>query len=83
MELCSLEDDDYGDMFITQESQNIIPLVPDVDVDTEMGDDHKVLEIEKSVCPQYSDISDADDFNLQPSQPVKKTYVSVITCLHC
>ena len=35
MEVCSLEDDNYGDMFITQKS-NVVPFVPNFDEDTDM-----------------------------------------------
>ena len=36
MTLCSLEDEEYGNMFITQEAKNIVPLVPNFDVESDM-----------------------------------------------
>ena len=68
MELCSLEEEDYGDMFITLESWKIVPLVPNFDVDCEMDINSDVIEIGKTGQTQYSDISDAEDFDIPLSQ---------------
>ena len=68
MELCSLEEEDYGDMFITQESPNIVPLVPNFNGDCEMDSNSDVLEIGKTGQTKYSNISDVEDFELPLSQ---------------
>ena len=77
----SLEDDDYGDMFITQTPRNVEN--SDVNLDNS-SDDVLLLGVEandfSSQCtsivkplrdPQYSDISDTDDladFDIPSSQ---------------
>ena len=69
MELYSLEDQSAGDMFLTQETSNILPLVPNFehkdDMETCAGDaaQNGVL------CqPIYSDISEDDAFEFPCSQ---------------
>ena len=62
MDVCSLEDDEYGDMFITQKANNIVPSVPSFDNENEMGtDDGDVIEIGSCNAPYYSDFSKTED----------------------
>ena len=69
MELCSLEEDDYGDMFITQSDNNVIPLVANLDNESQMiGGGADLMELGKAKCNQYSDISDVEDFDIPSSQ---------------
>ena len=68
MNLCSLEDQDYNELFITQEARNIVPLVQNDDGDFEMDLGVDLLEIGKGNKPHYSDISDADDFEMPSLQ---------------
>ena len=69
MEIYSLEEEEGGEMFITQQNQNIVPLVPnfDVNVDMDVGEDaHAQKQV---LCkPIYSDISDDDAFEIPCSQ---------------
>ena len=80
MEVCSLEDDEYGNMFITQESRNIVPLVSNLDAEVEMDLGSDVLEIGKGASTQYSDISDVEDFHLPSSQqrPVQMWVIIIL-----
>ena len=71
MESISLEDEDPRNMFITQESRNIVPLVPNFE---EEEDPFFRIEIDNAGVgnaalrdPQYSDISE-DDFEIPSSQ---------------
>ena len=64
MELCSLEDDECSNLFITQEPSQLVPLVPKFDAENGFyGDSHQ----------KYSDISDAEDFELPASQVQHKS----------
>ena len=72
LENFSLEDDDSNGLFITQESREIIPLIPNMGNEEsnegevcDMGDVHAVTST------PYSDISDAEDFQIPPSQTVQ------------
>ena len=76
MEVFSLEDDDYGDTFITQ--------TPSSDSNVELSQENQilgdpmdfqspcltVLNKDNVVTAQYSDISDTEDFNIPSSQPI-------------
>ena len=59
MNLCSLEDDDVGNFFITQEPNQRVSLVPNFDEESDVVDVHRA---------KYSDISDAEDFEIPSSQ---------------
>ena len=65
----SLEDDDGSDLFITQESWEIVPLFPIFEENYD-----KVPHVrpqQEGPVPRvnyYSDISDAEDFEIPPSQ---------------
>ena len=71
MDLCSPEEDDYGNMFIMQESRNVVPLVPNFDAESEMCEGSEILEISKQDAAHYSDISDVEDFDMESSQTIK------------
>ena len=58
--MCSLEDDDCASLFITQEPCESVPLMPN------MGDESDQAWVVGD--PHYSDISDADDFEIPSSQ---------------
>ena len=69
MEVCSLEEDDVGDIFLTQSSRNLVPLVPNFGGESDRGG----LEVESTpnavLCrPIYSDSSDQEDFDIPCSQ---------------
>ena len=72
MDTFSLEDDDCSDLFITQESRNVVPLFPNFSVN---GDNSPNIEVADQGCvphgPVYSDISDDDLSNIPSSQQVK------------
>ena len=69
MDMCSLEEDEHSDMFITQESRNVVPLFPNFDVESDMEvGQGNVVEIGNASQNQYLDISDAEDFEVPSSQ---------------
>ena len=71
MDLYSLEDGDVGNIFVTQESRNIVPLVPNFDVEAD-----SVMEVDSVPNPQsgtqYSDISDDEFCGIPCSQVSQK-----------
>ena len=69
MDYCSLEDDDYSGVFITQEPQKIVPLVPNFEEEgTDGTGGDEAMEIGGQNTAQYSDISDFEDFDIPSSQ---------------
>ena len=72
MEVFSLEDDDYGDMFITQSagvsdnnSQKSVIIGGPMDF---MSPCSSLVSDDNVATNQYSDISDAEDFDIPSSQ---------------
>ena len=48
MEFYSLEDEDVGDMFLTQQSSQIVPLIPSFEIENDMEvDDGKTTQKQK------------------------------------
>ena len=72
METYSLEEEEGSDIFITQKSQNIIPLVPNFD-----GEGDEPMDVVQQANPSYwavfSDISDDDNVDIPCSQVQPKT----------
>ena len=69
MEVYSLEEEDVGDMFLTQESRNIVSLVPNFEVENEeVTGESNLTELGVVRAEHYSDISDAEDFEIPCSQ---------------
>ena len=69
MDFCSLEEEDVGDIFLTQESREIVPLIPNFEVesDIEMVETRSTQNTNRAAT-QYSDISDEEDVTIQSSQ---------------
>ena len=76
MEVYTLEEEGMDNMFLTQSSQNILPLVPNFDVQHDMGNETVMLsQTENCDSNNYSDISDEEDVNIPCSQAqVDHTY---------
>ena len=71
MEMFSLEEDDANALFITQESRNIVPLIPNFEEnDGNVVESCSSNQAEHEVTTQYSDISDDDVFQIPSSQMV-------------
>ena len=72
MEVFSLEDEDYENVFITQEPTEVVDLQPNFEISQEVDSEVQMLDmfIENSQ-PQYSDISDVDDCQIPSSQVTK------------
>ena len=69
MEVYSLEDECVDNMFMTQGSQNILPLVPNFDVQHDMGDEGiNLTQTQNNEVTTYSDISEDEDVNIPCSQ---------------
>ena len=69
METYSLEEDDVSAMFITQESWDIVPLIPNLEENTEKDVEiTEMLDGKHEVNAQYSDISDDEVFEIPSSQ---------------
>ena len=69
MEFFSLEEDEVDNMFVTQESKNIVPLVPKFDDENSMEVGVEGAAQKAVLCSEpYSDISDAEDFQIPCSQ---------------
>ena len=72
MENFSLEEDDGNELFITQESREIVPLIPNMDNNDE--NDVEFLGVShggESHSMHYSDISDDEMLQVPSSQPVR------------
>ena len=69
MAMFSLEDDDGNDLFITQESRELIPLFPS-GLEEGNNEGNMCVESEKEdvLFGQYSDISDDEVFDIPSSQ---------------
>ena len=76
LENFSLEDDDANGLFITQESREIIPLIPDMSENYDSASEF-VFETDGKPITQveYSDISDEEIINVPSSQPCKPVAV--------
>ena len=71
-EVCSLEDDDYGNLFITQETSNVDNIVQNMDKSDDENDSvfgidamdfsSPNVSVVKGHNAMYSDISDVEDF---------------------
>ena len=62
-------ENDYGDMFIMQKANNIVPLVPNFGNENEdLDGEVSIVEIGSRNLPHYSNISDVDDSEIQSSQ---------------
>ena len=69
MEFYSLEDEEGNNMFLTQESKEIVPLIPNFEVETDMEVGNGGAAQKDNLCSnEYSDISDAEDFQIPCSQ---------------
>ena len=74
MELYSLEEEEGGDMFITQQNKNIVPLIPNFELNGESVMDTNESAQNQVLCqPIYSDISDDDAFKIPCSQVARVT----------
>ena len=72
MSVCSLEDDEYGNIFITQEPKKIVDLQPNFEVEDDS--DVEFLDLEsKDSQVHYSDISDDDSVFIPCSQQSKES----------
>ena len=62
MEFYSLEDEEGDNIFLTQEPKDIIPLIPNFEVEADMDIEAGDMTQKENLCqPQYSDISDEED----------------------
>ena len=72
METFSLEEDEASQMFLTQESRNLVPLVPIFDDKDEEPQAAKLPE-NRQYPMDFSDISDEDFCDIPCSQATPKT----------
>ena len=69
MDVYSLEEEGPDNIFLTQTPRNLIPLVPNFEVENDNGINGVSLTQNGDLCSgQYSDISDGEDVSIPSSQ---------------
>ena len=69
MEVYSLEEESVDNMFVTQVSQNVVPLFPNFDVKHNICDEGiNLTQTQNCAVPTYSDISEEDEVDIPCSQ---------------
>ena len=69
MDFYSLEEEDVGNIFVTQESRNIVAMSPNFNVEVDMEvEGTEMTQITNFCNTQYSDISDEEASQIQCSQ---------------
>ena len=69
MDVFSLEDEDVSDMFLTQQLSKNVEILPNFDLENERFlENSQVTQMDDGSGACYSDISDAEDFQIPSSQ---------------
>ena len=73
MDVYSLEEEDVGNIFVTQQSRNIVPLVPNFEDEHDMETEEPAVTQNNNLWSTHNlDISEYDDFQIPCSQVQNK-----------